>query len=274
VKRLLLVANPQREHSLSVMDSLRRWLDGKAIVEDCITEYDTDLSDINADAIIAFGGDGTILNVARRRGQKQIPVLGVNMGRLGYLAEFSEEKMERGVADLLADEAYICDRMMIQAQICVDGNCRTLLALNDVVLSSTLMGRTGEVAVAIDDQPLTTLMGDGIIVSTPTGSTAYSMSAGGPILAPELHALVLTPICPHELANRPLVISDQESISLTATERSGPMRLATDGHAELFEEGELSVQVCVADCHFPLIQRKETSRYGVLRQKLGWGGHR
>jgi NAD+ kinase len=274
VKKLLLVANPQREQSLTAMDSLHRWLDGKASVEACITEYDTDLSPYKVDAIIAFGGDGTILNVARRRGLHQKPVLGVNMGRLGYLAEFSETEMETGVAALLEDRAYISERMMIQAKISSGKDCQTLLALNDVVVSSTLMGRTGEVAVAIDDQPLTTLVGDGIIVATPTGSTAYSMSAGGPILSPELHSLVLTPICPHVLANRPLVIGDGECITLTATERSGPMRLAADGHAELFEEGELSVQVCVADCHFPLIQRKEPSRYGVLRQKLGWGGNR
>ena len=274
MKSVLLVANPNHEEAVASMEKLAAGLNVVAEVAGKVTEFDSDLSSYEVDGIVAFGGDGTILNIARRRGQNQVPVLGVNLGRLGYLAEFSLEEMDEGVAELLGGNASISPRMMLDCKVNAGGKVSKFLALNDIVVSSTLMGRTGEVTVFVDDRPLTTLVGDGVIVSTPTGSTAYSMSAGGPILAPELRSMVLTPVCPHELANRPLVISDRERVRLTATERSGPVRLAADGHAELYEEEHLEVEVCASDTVFPLGQRKGSGRYEILRQKLGWGGCR
>jgi len=271
MKKLLLVANSTSEKSVVAMNQLQKKLKGKADVIGCVTDYETDLKEYDADAIVVFGGDGTMLNVSRRRGPYQIPVLGINMGRLGYLAEFSKKDMMPAVNSLLRGRAVISERMMLQVCVFAGKESKILLALNDVVLSSTFMGRTGDVSVSIDKQPLTTLVGDGVIVSTPTGSTAYSLSAGGPIMAPKLRSMVLTPICPHALANRPLVVSDSETITLRATERSGPLRLSVDGQAELFDAEELSVQVCASDFSFLLVQRKNASNYNVLREKLGWG---
>ena len=273
MKRVLLVANSDRQGSVSSMESLAAWLHGRAEVAGCVVNINAPLDTVDADAVVAFGGDGTILHVARRLGTRQVPVMGVNLGRLGYLAAVSPGAMREGVMELLEGRSAISRRIMVRARMHVNGRVAwEAHGLNDAVVMSGTPGRIGEWVVTCDGRPLTTFRGDGIVFSTPTGSTAYSLSAGGPILSPEMEALVFTPVCPHELANRPLVVSRTEVLRVRPT-AGHSWRLAVDGvsaPAENWAHGEL--EVCVSERVFLLVHRGVDARYDILRRKLGWGG--
>jgi NAD+ kinase len=273
MKRVLLVANGDHPDAVAEMERFAATLKGKAEIAGMVTSPGERLGPFEPDFVVAFGGDGTILNVARRLDGTQVPVLGVNLGRLGYLAEFSPAEVNDGVLGLLNGEAVISPRMMLQCIVRIDGEeVRRENALNDVVISTSILGRIGELAVSVDGKPLTTLRGDGVIIATPTGSTAYSLSAGGPILSPELSALVLTPVCAHELANRPLVASDHEVVSLSASGKDVPICVAVDGHGESYTKKVVEVAVGRSETRFQLVHHPNANRYEILRKKLGWGG--
>jgi len=272
MKRLVLIANPDRPDALEALEELAAWLDGRAEVVGRVTDAETPLPDVEADAVVAFGGDGTILETARRMGGHGWPVLGINLGRLGYLAEVSRGHMLDGVAALLEDRAEIVERMMLE---CHAGRETSLQshALNDILVA-TASGRIVDLDVAINGRPLASFRGDGLLVATPTGSTAHSLSAGGPILAPTLRAVVLTPVCPHELAIRPLVVSDTEIVSVVPTPESAPVRVCIDGRElAVLRPGERA-DIRASRRVFRLVQMPDVARYDILRQKLGWGGRR
>jgi NAD+ kinase len=272
MKRFLLIANSRREEAPVAMKKMADWLIGKAEVLGCITDKDAEIVSYNADFIITFGGDGTILNVARKLSGTNTPVFGVNLGRLGYLAEVNLENMFVGVENILEGGFEISQRMMLKSSVSCggDGN-KEYYALNDVLISSS--GRIVELEVEIGGRPVTSFRGDGVIISTPTGSTAHSMSAGGPIVSPGIRAIVFTPICPHELANRPLVVSDTETFKVKVRPCVSPVRIAIDGqeHSCLPDCAEVHV-TAATERHFNLVQMKNIGRYDILRQKLGWGG--
>jgi NAD+ kinase len=254
------------------MKKMADWLSNKAKVLGCITDKDAEILSFDSDFIITFGGDGTILNVARKLCGEDIPVFGVNLGRLGFLAEANADTMFEGVDNILSGNFEISQRMMLKSSVsCGDGESKEYYALNDVLISSS--GRIVELEVEIGGRPVTSFRGDGIIISTPTGSTAHSMSAGGPILSPGIRAVVFTPICPHELANRPLVVSDAETFRIRVRPCRSPVRIAIDGqeHSCLPDCAEVNV-AAATERHFNLVQMKNIGRYDILRQKLGWGG--
>lgn len=267
MKRLLLFAGIERDNALAVRDRLEAWLDGRARAQ--TISRDDPIPDQPPDAIVVFGGDGTILEAAHRFGHWGAPVLGINLGRLGYLAEVPQESMFEGVEALLQDEVRIEERMQLVCRC----NGREVHALNDVLVGSDA-GRMVELEIHIDGAPLSCFRGDGAILATPTGSTAHSLSAGGPILAPTLRAMVLTPVCPHELAIRPLVISARERVTLNLREGSPPVRLDADGRTLCQLADAKPVTVEASGRIFRLAQLPRTSRYDILRQKLGWGGSR
>lgn len=274
MKKILLVANSCRQGTVAEMKKLSQWLGGKAEVVAEVEDRSQDLCDFDADYIISFGGDGTILDVARRRMNKQIPVLGVNLGRLGYLAEILPEGMFKGVDALLDGNIDISERLMLKCSL-VDETKNvqpeeTSYALNDILVVSN--GRIVELDISVNGEPLTSFRADGAIVATPTGSTAHSLSAGGPILSPAMKAMVLTPVCPHELANRPLVIMDNERISIKLSKWSNPARLEVDGRNIGILNDNMRVEVSRADITFKLVQMPDIKRYDILRQKLCWGG--
>jgi NAD+ kinase len=272
VKKILLVANNQRPGALAEMEKLAGWLKGKAEVVAQIVERDVSLTDITADYVVSFGGDGTILDIADRLADSQIPVLGVNLGRLGYLAEISPEEMFKGAEALLSGDIEISERMMLKCTLFTENNTiiKELYALNDILAASA--GRIAELDISINSEPLTSFRGDGVIVATPTGSTAHSLSAGGPILSPAMQAMVLTPVCPHELANRPLVVTGSEVFSIKVSEKSSPVRFEIDGRDMGALEGNVRVEVTASDIYFKLIQMPDIRRYDILRHKLCWGG--
>lgn len=223
-----------------------------------------------ADLLVVLGGDGTLLAMARALDARAVPILGINLGTLGFLAEVSVDEMESALARALAGELRLERRMRLSVEHRRgEAVLRDWLALNDAVVSSAV-ARLIEIDVRADGQLVTTYHADGLIVSTPTGSTAYSLSAGGPILMPSLGAFVLTPICPHTLTQRPLVVPDDAAFEIAA--RSGiPARLTVDGQ----EGAELAAgdRVCIRRSPHPvfLLVSPQRSRFEVLRAKLRWG---
>lgn len=224
----------------------------------------------DADLLVVLGGDGTLLAVARALGERAVPILGINLGTLGFLAEVSVDEMESALSGALAGTMRVERRLRVCVEHVRDERTRgRWLALNDAVVTSRV-ARLIEIEARADGRLVSTYHADGLIVSTPTGSTAYSLSAGGPILLPGLDALVLAPICPHTLTQRPLVIPD--SLVLEITVRAGaPARLTIDGQ-EGVEIGEAdTVRIRRSEHAVLLLVPPQRSRFDVLRAKLRWG---
>jgi NAD+ kinase len=223
-----------------------------------------------ADLLVVLGGDGTLLAMARALDTRPVPILGINLGTLGFLAEVSVDEMESALARALAGEMRVERRMRLAVEHLRAGAVlRRWLALNDAVVTSAL-ARLIAIETRADGQLVTTYHADGLIVSTPTGSTAYSLSAGGPIVLPSLAAFVLTPICPHTLSQRPLVVPDSAVLEIAPCV-GALARLTVDGQegAELAEGDRVRVQR--SDHALLLLVSPQRSRYDVLRAKLRWG---
>ena len=225
------------------------------------------------DLILVLGGDGTLLSVARSAGTRSVPILGVNLGRLGFLTEVNVDEMLPALEQVLAGETRIESRMRMEVRVLREGaSLGTYQALNDAVITKTALSRMIDLDAWADGAHVTTYHADGLIISTPTGSTAYSLSAGGPLLLPGLDALVLTPICPHSLTQRPLVTTreteveivvqsgGEEDVALTVDGQEG-MRLI-DGDRVLARASEHPVA---------LVGSPFRSRYEILHAKLRWG---
>ncbi|MDA8360608.1 MAG: NAD(+) kinase [Gammaproteobacteria bacterium] len=222
------------------------------------------------DLAIVMGGDGTLLNVARTLAVHRIPLIGVNIGRLGFLADVSTDKMDI-IDDILEGHYQTEERFLLTAEI-VRGEqvILTRLAFNDVVVNKGELARLIEFETYIDGQFVSGARADGIIVATPTGSTAYAMSAGGPILHPELAALVLVPICPHTLSNRPIAVPSHSHVEIVLV--SDQSAHATfDGQSNFRLVNGDRVLVRRADVPVTLVHPLDRNHYEVLRQKLHWG---
>lgn len=223
-----------------------------------------------ADLLVVLGGDGTLLAVARALGERAVPILGINLGTLGFLAEVSIDEMESALAGALAGTMRIERRLRVSVEQVRSGReVARWRALNDAVVTSSV-ARLIEIDVRADGRPVSTYHADGLIVSTPTGSTAYSLSAGGPILLPSLDALVLTPICPHTLTQRPLVMPDTVVLEIAA--KTGVQaRLTVDGQEGVeLADGDV-VRVRRSEHGVLLVVPPQRSRFDVLRAKLRWG---
>lgn len=225
-----------------------------------------------ADLIVVLGGDGTLLSVVRAIEERAVPILGINLGTLGFLAEVSVDEMHEALASALAGEMRIEPRMRLAVRLLRAGlELRSWLALNDAVITKGASTRLVDLETRADGQLVTIYHADGLIVSTPTGSTAYSLSAGGPILLPGVPSLVLTPICPHALTQRPLVLPDTAAIEVVVHPRGGDVQLAIDGQdGAPLQQGDL-VAVRRSDHPALLLVPRTHSRFEVLRAKLHWG---
>lgn len=232
---------------------------------------DTEVGDLGGtDLVVAIGGDGTILRTARElRGT--VPILGVNLGRLGFLAEVSAEELEEAFGEVLDGRVRVEERTGLSAY--AEGEGEVFFAVNDVVLERGASPRMMEVRVFVEDELLGSYLADGIILATPTGSTAYSLSAGGPIVHPGLDALILTPICPHSLSVRPMVLPpDEEVVVRVRSDRGEDMALTVDGQVRCGLHPEDTVRVRRAEEKVKLVAFPDRSFYSVLRTKLLWGG--
>ncbi|NQT19461.1 MAG: NAD(+)/NADH kinase [Planctomycetes bacterium] len=274
MKKAFVFASKQRE---TVRDALR---DALPLLRKHVDVEEIDLSthegevEGEADFAIVFGGDGSILRVARALGPHQIPTIGVNIGKFGFLAEIVPRELESVITSLAAGAFEIVPRMMLHCRATRGEKLlKETIGLNDVVVSRGALSRLISIGLFIDDEHVTDYNGDGLIISTPVGSTAHSLAAGGPILEADLAAFAVTPICPHTLSNRPLVIPAQRSIELVVNPTRLPLALTIDGqvYAELEPADRITVRK--AQQEFKLIDTGARSYYKTLREKLGWGGH-
>ena len=224
-----------------------------------------------ADLVLVLGGDGTMLRAARLVEERSIPILGVNLGGLGFLTESTIETMYDSLEKVFAREFYVDNRLRLEARILhKNGKRQERTALNDAVISKGISGRMITTSIQVDNQFVTTLRGDGVIIASPTGSTAYSMSAGGPILDPSLEALVVTPISPHTLTHRPLLVPSQVLLEIQLTSHEGGT-VTVDGQLGIHMEHEDTVTISASPHRTRLIRFPDRTYYDVLRNKLKWG---
>lgn len=238
--------------------------------DDLAVPYDQ--FDRHADLLFVFGGDGTILGIARDFAPSNLPILGINLGRLGFLSEAETEDLSEVVEAIIAGRYEKEERLMLQADLYRNGRLiESWHALNDVGLAKGSYSRMITCKIFLRDKLLTSLSGDGLIVSTPTGSTAYSMSAGGPIVAPTVQALLITPICPHSLTARPIVLSAEEEIMVEVSATHKDIGLSIDGQIgyqlEVFDQ----IRIRRSPYTTTLIKWKDRTFLDVIREKFYQG---
>lgn len=231
------------------------------------------LDAIEADLVLVLGGDGAILRACHQLGRHQRPILGVNLGRLGFLADLSPDEFREMIPKLVQREFRIVEHLMFECSLRhPDGTSESFLGLNEAIVSSAKPLQMIEVRLTINDELVTTYSCDGLIISTPVGSTAHSLSAGGPMLRQNLPAFVITPICPHTLSNRPLIDSADGLYSLSLTGTSKEALLVVDGqYRRPLQVGD-TVEVRRAPVTFKLAKLTGHSYYTTLQRKLGWSG--
>jgi NAD+ kinase len=227
------------------------------------------------DLVLILGGDGTLLGMADRIGEAglTIPILGVNFGSLGFLTEVTLPELYPSLEAAVSGRAHIEERLMLQATTMREGTVfERHIALNDVVITKTARSRLIDLSVWVGDEFLTRVKGDGLIIATPTGSTAYNLAAGGPIVQPQVDALVVTPIAPHTLTNRPIVIPGSSAVRVQPQTADRDEVFATfDGQAGYELHAGDEVNVCRADRPLQLVRPSTRSYFAVLREKLKWG---
>lgn len=224
---------------------------------------------VGCDACCVIGGDGTLLGVARAAAEAGVPIIGVNRGSLGFLTTFSAEQARHSFARILAGEFNLATRSLLD---CSTEPGQHDLALNDVLIKDEQHSRLVELAVYANDDFVTTYTCDGLIFSSPTGSTAYNLSAGGPLIHPAAQVIVLTPICPHTLSNRSIIFRDDVRLRIEHRNRDGCVLIAIDGQRNLRTCEGAAVEITVSSRQLQLVQRHDYDHFGVIRTKLKWSG--
>lgn len=254
-----------RDCSVSLSDT------GNLSDEKVVLKKEENLFD-EAELVIVLGGDGTMIHTAHLLNGRDIPVLGVNLGTLGFLTEVSLDEMKKAIDRVLAGEYSITRRCMLRATL-HRGEMEVIsrVVLNDAVINKGALARILRLEAYTKHGMMTSYRADGLIISTPTGSTAYNMAAGGPVLYPTMDALIMTPICPHTFANRPVVLPDSEELLIELIEANGEVYLTLDGQegVQMLEGDRL--EVSKAHITLSLIESPSSDYFHILRHKLGWG---
>ena len=225
------------------------------------------------DLLVVAGGDGTILRVVGQLGEAIKPIFGINVGSLGFLTTASSATYREAVECLAKDRINFSKRALLEARVRLgEKQTAKMLALNDAVLSRGELSRLVMLRTRVNGETLTEFNADGLIVATPTGSTAYSLSAGGPILDPESGVFVITPICPHVLTNRSIIVAEGSTIEIEASDPDYPVFLTLDGRKPIHIERESVVTIRKAKKTLPLASLPDASFFSVVRQKLKWSG--
>lgn len=284
MKKIGIVVKDQKE-TVEKAKELESWLKAKGIgvltrqnipapitSKECLVE-NIPRAPLDLCCIVVLGGDGTFLSAIRWIQDTGIPVLGVNLGDFGFLTEASADQLFPIMEDVINDACTTEERILLSAQVWRDGEeiaCQTVL--NDVVVNKEALARIAHIRTYINDDYLTTFKADGLIVSTPTGSTAYSLSAGGPIIYPSIETIILTPICPFTLTNRSLILPDTATIKIGLDERDSNVFLTFDGQVGLHVTYQDSIVIQKAPHTIHMIRPPGLSYYDVLKTKLRWGG--
>ncbi|HTX99406.1 MAG TPA: NAD(+)/NADH kinase [Bacteroidota bacterium] len=230
----------------------------------------TSVASAGADILVSFGGDGTILAAAREVGERSTPILGVNLGKLGFLAEVTPEELPTATRDLLAGRYRVEERLVLEATT-PSAPGRTFHGVNDVVVDKSRSSRVIDVETHIDGDYAVTYRGDGLIISTPTGSTAYALSNGGPIVTPASRVFGITPISPHTLSGRPLIVPETSLIKVIVQSASDEILVSIDGQTQVPLRPPIELNVRKAAFPVRLVKRPDKSYFDVLRAKLHWG---
>ena len=224
------------------------------------------------DLIIVLGGDGTLISVARQVGELSVPIVGVNLGRLGFLTEITRDELPDMLERLIAGDYQVTDRMMLDAHIYRDGEIvGKYTVLNDIVINKGALARIIDMDTYVDGRRLSSFKADGLIVSTPTGSTGYSLAAGGPIIYPEINSLLITPICPHMLTNRPIVVWSRSIIEIQVKFEDDVVFFTADGQVGRKLLPGDRVEVRRSESRTWLVNSPSKDYFEILRTKLSWG---
>jgi NAD+ kinase len=278
-----IISKPNRELLSSVVPPLLDWLRGRKIdvlidqetKEFAATDAQTMAREAIAaqvDLMIVLGGDGTLLSAARALGSHKVPLLAVNLGGLGFLTSVTLDELYPVLDQILAGKHRISERMMLDAEIIRGGKvAERQCALNDAVANKAAIARMLDFDVFVDGNSVGRYRADGLVVATPTGSTAYSLAAGGPIIDPDLDAFVITPICPHMLTNRPLVVPGTARIDLDFTAADEPVYITLDGQIGFQLKPKDRVSITKSKSRVALVRPPSKTYFEVLRNKLKWG---
>ena len=276
--RALMLAHatkPQiQERAAEVVPILEKYVDIVATIEDISCELPPEIqADSEIDFVVVLGGDGSMLRAAHAMGYCQQPVLGVNLGHLGFLADLPPEQLETLLPQVVAGKYRVVSHLMFECDVeRANGESLNMLGLNEVAVLAGPPFAIIEVQLYVDAQLVTTYSCDGLIVSTPVGSTAHSLSAGGPILRKNLQAFVISPISPHTLTNRPVVDSADRVYELVVPEPHEGTTLVVDGKVVCQMTAADRIRITRSEAEFQLIEVHGHSYYRTLREKLGWGG--
>lgn len=271
VKRIFVLGTSLRAGVQEEADRLLPFLREHVEISACDLTHQQELTPFEADMAIVLGGDGAILRAARQMGYRQAPVLGVNLGKLGFLADLSPEEVRACFAQVVRGGYRVTRHLMFECLLTLAGQTRTFLGLNEVAIHTGPPFHLIDLDLAIDGEAVTRFTGNGLILSTPIGSTAFSLSAGGPILGQELDAFVITPVCPHTLTSRPVVESGQKTFVIDVRHSRGDVFLMLDGQEIVPVKVGDQVQVRKAPVQFGLVKVTGHSYYQTLRDKLRWG---
>lgn len=289
IKSVGVTVKPQQAETLATVCRLVEWLDARGVksfgcrnIEELQLETRCErgamrisaLEDFSqtVDVMVVLGGDGTMIATARTLGSREIPVLGINFGRLGYLTEFRTEEMIPALEAIIRGDYELKPRVMFDVEVW-RGSERMLHGriLNDVVISKGALARIIEIEAQMNDEFIAVFRADGLIVSTPTGSTAYNLSAGGPLVYPTMNAMVLTPICPHTLSNRPLVMPDDAALEIKLKTATEEVAMTLDGQIGFRLEADDRIVITKSRTRLNLVQPPDGNYFDVLRGKLRWG---
>jgi len=283
IKRVGIVSKPKKLEIGEIVPPLLAWLRARrieacidketgAIINTCEACLDRNEMPGSVDLLIVLGGDGTLLATARALHGEPVPILAVNLGGLGFLTVITQDELYPTLESVLRGEHRSERRVQLEVfLIRADEVIASFLALNDAVLNKEAISRILDFELRIDGQFVSSYKADGLMVSTPTGSTAYSLAAGGPILMPSVGAFIVTPICAHTLTHRPLVVPDMASIEIAVTTQREAVYLTVDGQVGLAAQSDDRVRLKKADSYVELIQSPDKDYFKILQQKLRWG---
>ena len=288
IKSIGVIVKRHHPDALETLCALTKWLSERGIAFVGLPEIEREQIEHNtgcqirvvnedempgqADLMLVLGGDGTMIATGRMLGDNQAPVIGVNYGGLGYLAEFPIEELFPALEAILAGQYKVQQRLMLRVELWRGDELVTQnRVLNDVVVNKSALARIIEIEASLNDQFVNSFRADGLIVATPTGSTAYNLSAGGPIIYPSMNAMVITPICPFTLSNRPIVVPDDSVIEVRLVTEKEEVALTLDGQVGFALQAHDRIQIRKSNTAFNLVQPPNRNYFEVLRNKLKWG---
>ncbi|GAX61894.1 inorganic polyphosphate/ATP-NAD kinase [Candidatus Scalindua japonica] len=273
MKKIIILGDISRKKIRETITKLEPLFRNKSHLSVIDISDEHELKNVSADIAFVFGGDGTILSASRKLNDKQIPLIGVHLGKFGFLAELTSQDINDSLERICSDEFVVSQRMLLTCRLVRAGHViNETVGLNDAVISRTSLSRLISIKLYVNEKIVTTYSCDGLIVSTPSGTTAHSLSAGGPIVTPEMEAFAITPICPHTLSNRPLIVSGCSKIEMEQISESRGIGLTVDGQVYFDVKVGDRVVIEKAENKLQLIDTQTRTFYDVLREKLNWRG--